>query len=127
MKRTFLFAKSRGLQTNLSHTIYSEYSLNILCKFAKNIKVLFFFISFLENTCFVCNSRKTGPIEGALTSILKLSKVIPRQCNLFFSDFCKNKNVTLLSWNLNKLIKIGGLNPNIISPFSPCDYTRVDR
>ena len=46
--------------------------MNILCKYEKKIKVHFFYLFvFLENTCFVCNSVGNGPVEGAITSILK--------------------------------------------------------
>ena len=48
--------------------------MNILCKYEEKIKVYFLVIYMLENACFVCNSLGNGPIEGAITSILKYLK-----------------------------------------------------
>ena len=45
--------------------------MNIPCKYEKKKKDHFLFTFILENTCFVYNSMGNGPIEGAITSILK--------------------------------------------------------
>ena len=46
--------------------------MNILYKYEKKkIKAHFYLFTFLENTCFVCNSMGNQPVEGAVTSILK--------------------------------------------------------
>ena len=53
---------------------YSEYSVNILCKYERKIKVFifyFFFICVFITACFVCYSMGNVPVEGAITSILK--------------------------------------------------------
>ena len=89
------------------HHFYSEscfrYSiLNtsiLLCKYEIKIKVRFFYFLFFIYlfaisgiTCLVCNSIVNGLIEGALTSILKYSRM---HLNLFLNF---TENVTL-SWN----------------------------
>ena len=51
--------------------------MNILCKYEKKLRCIFFIIiiiylfAFLENKCFVCNSMGNWSIEGAITSVLK--------------------------------------------------------
>ena len=50
---------------------YSEYSVNILCKYERKIKVRIYLFALFENSCFVCNSMGNVPVEGAITSILK--------------------------------------------------------
>ena len=59
--------------------------MNILCKNEKKIKVRFFlFICVLKDTCFVCNSMGNGPVEGAVTSILKQWSIIQKHTFILF-------------------------------------------
>ena len=80
--------------------------------------------NWIENTCFVCNSMGNGPVEGAITSILKNLKVYYSKTHLnFFLIFAEN--VWLLSQNMIKLIPLGPQSQSIKSPLSTCNYTRV--
>ena len=62
---------------------YCEYSMNILCKYEKKIKVHFLF-AFLENTYFVCNSMGNGPGEGAITYFEALKGLLLKNAPYFF-------------------------------------------
>ena len=50
---------------------YSDYLVNISCKYESKIIGAFSLIRILKNACFVCYPMGNGPVEGAITSILK--------------------------------------------------------
>ena len=62
----------------------------------KKIKVHFYLLAFLENTCFVCISMGNGPVEGAITCNVKHKRFITQKRTLiFFSDFCRKCQATI--------------------------------
>ena len=76
--------------------------MNILCKYEKKIRVRFF--------SFICIFRKymfcvqlcmgNGPVEGAIISILKHSKVYYSKTHPnFFNDFCIKCHATIPEHN----------------------------
>ena len=65
----------------------------------KKLRCIFYLFAFLENTCFVCNSMGDRPAEGAITSILKHSKVYYAKTHLNFVLIFA-ENVMLLPRNI---------------------------
>ena len=101
------FAKSHAPQSYLGILcwILSEHSVQV-CTRKKKLRCIFYLFTFLENTCFVYNSLGNGPVEGAITSILKHEKAYFSKTRLhFFLIFVEN--VPLLPLNLIKLIPSG--------------------
>ena len=107
IKQTFyLYCKNLRPQSYFRYTfLNTHYSVNILCKYEKKIKVRFLVIHILENAWFVCNSMGNAPIKGAITSILKHKGYYSKTHLIFFLIF--TENVILLSRNIIKLIPFG--------------------
>ena len=71
-KMDFLFAKISGHPKVLS-LYYSDYTVNLLCKYQRKSKVCFFIYLHFYKIPVLCVNlcMENGPIEGAMTSILK--------------------------------------------------------
>ena len=101
---TFYLQNSRS--PKLLSLYFSDYSIKILCKFERKIKVHFFFLlAFLQNTCFVCNSVGSGSIEGAITSIFKHLKGHYSRI-IFFLIFAEKFQATILEQNWSHKLKV---------------------
>ena len=116
-KTDFLFAKSQGPQITLGilFWILNKHSVQVWEK-RRCVFVLFcFFLIIYLFAFFVCNSMGNGPVEGAITSILKhLNFYYSKTYLNFFLIFAEN--VTLLSLNIIKLILLGPQPQSIKSP-----------
>ena len=98
IKRNFYLQKFEA--PKLLSVYYSQYSVNILWKYERKIKVRFCFIHFFsEHTCSVCTSTGNGPVEGAITSILKHLNILKgytqKRTLFFFWIFAENFTLEL--------------------------------
>ena len=79
--------------------------MNSLCKYEKKLikkNNNSFLFAFLEKKCCGCNSIGNELVEGAISYILKHSKVYYSKTHLILAE-----NVTLLSRNIIQLIPLG--------------------
>ena len=72
--------------------------MNILCNYEKKLRCFLYL--------FAIYSMRNGPIEGTSTNILKHLRFLTQKRTLIFFYFFE-PNVTLLSWNIIKLILLG--------------------
>ena len=112
-KTDFLFAEVENPKVILGILFWVLNEHNVQAWENKSRWFFFFFCSilfaFLENSCFVCISMGNGPVEGAITSILKHWHVNfshTQFCFVLFFFLMFAKNVTPLSWNIINLIPL---------------------